>query len=180
MKLEKRALIIGTASLVVSIIGIVIMLLIAQDWTIRQGERIWNHIIALMSFYLAIAKFLFLTSEGRQIVLSLLVVWFIIWLMLLKKKNRKKKPELNARHRIILESLISNEGRSTSFGLQTDYEKKFGYLDKKDFGICIDDLLELGYIKFIGIAGPGFNIYLMTRAGAKYIKKFIVENEASQ
>ena len=159
-------------------ISFFIMLAINWDWTLNRLKAIWNIARGQGYFYLTVLKYLLLTLEGRQIVLSLLVVGLIIWLVFLKKKIREKKPELDARHRVILESLISNEGRSTSFGLQNDYKKKFGYINKKDFGICTDDLLELGYMKYVGVAGPGFNIYLLTRTGARYIKKFIVENEA--
>ena len=190
MKLEKRALIIGTASLVISVIGIVIMLLIAQDWTIRQGKSIWNHIIALMSFYFAIAKFLFLTTEGRQIIISLLVIGIVIWLVFFEKRFRKliNKVEpvssfdieeyeeeiskaIGSEHLVILECLIRQEGSTDSDTLRQDYQRIAGEIDLLDLNIFFFDLLEVGYIKIVGQDSIGNKVYSITRQGIKYAKE---------
>lgn len=151
----------------------------------------WDGVLEVL---IAIGKFL-ISTDGRQLVLFLIVAWLIIWLAFIEKRIRKlsqprkekkltKKEKsdikLDFRHQVILESLMRNEGRLTSFGLKNDYEKKFGTENLKDFGVCIDDLLELNYIENVGRSGPGYYIYSLKREGAKYIKKLIVENEAPQ
>jgi len=178
----------------VTFLGVLIPLIINWDWTEKQLKSIWYlYLVRLYLIYDSL-KFLFLTTEGRQIVLSLLVIGIVVWLVFFEKRFKKliKKVEavpsfdvakykneivLKGEHKVILKSLMRYGGSSTTFGLEKEYEKFCGKTDSLDFNIYIDDLVEAGYIRFLGDTVQGFKAYSLTRAGTAYVKELRKKDE---
>lgn len=73
-------------------LAVILPLIIAWDWTVKRVNEVLNYYKGQAYLIGAILKFLFLTTEGRQMVLSMLVIGLIIWLMLLNKRIGKLLP----------------------------------------------------------------------------------------